>query len=246
MSIDLSPTILIIKSGDEAALHAHLKVNALDPTTWKYLLSDAVGVSMGMLQAMLEYAPRKPVGTAALAVAGAAGRLDMMELMLPHCLPRYGDSHALRVVAHSYQPEILAWLIPLSNPKSRQSEALRWAAMYGDLASVRLLLPVSDARAKRSVALQWAAERGHAAIVELLWPHSDVTELTKKLFKSRRWKYLDALAIGAPAAILEEWVTRAPAGVLPLAGVRLQACHRQARAIEAGAALGAERQRPRS
>ena len=98
------------------------------------------------------------VGKRPLNEAAKAGRIDILELLLPHCdanavSDEYSPATALMDAVNSNQLECAKWLLKNSDPKAGNlngDTALMAAAVKNDRKMVDLLLPVSDANARNS------------------------------------------------------------------------------------------------
>lgn len=123
-------------------------------------------------------------GWSPLMAAAQAGRLDCVELLLPHsdaAAAGAGGLTALMCAARGGSAECVRALLGSSDPLARDArgrDALMWAARSGSEEAAAVLLPWSDASrvdGRGMSALMWAASEGRSAegLVRLLLPESE-------------------------------------------------------------------------
>lgn len=144
----------------------------------------AVAQGHGGIVGLLLSSPNVPTprdGADALGLAVAAGRLDLVERLVPFSEPGHANAASLRAAARHGKKEILVRLIPVSDPTENSSAALRDAAEHGCVEEVELLIPVSDVRQA------WDYMKGQ-----------------------RHWKGLDVLAPRVPLDWVSELLSGTP------------------------------------
>ena len=128
-------------------------VKLLAPLTTRTSFTRAVSVAVGngdadtvaaLLAAGLLGHDKLPLGIEPLGLAALFGHAKIIELLIPVCDPKKGNSLALKQAAEGGIAECVKLLIPHSDPLAGKSAALAQAIGSGRVECARLLLPVSN------------------------------------------------------------------------------------------------------